>query len=332
MTQPGISLGVSPRETVDRFVSVVRRADEAGVDACWVVDSQLAMKDAYVAIAVAARETDRIQLGPGVTNVVTRHETVVANAMATLAELAPGRILAGIGVGDSAVFPIGGRPSTIAESEGALRRLRALMRGEAVPTPGGDVTLSFRPPAPPPIFFAASQPRTLRLAGAVADGVIVMGPSDPETVAMQLALVDEGAASAGRHPEDVFRDLWVTIAVGDGAVDDVKSWASAQARWLTTWKTVPASLERFRPEMVAAAQQYDFGTHLSRRADHAATISSELACALAVAGPAEVCAARIEALRAAGPDRITMTLLSGGRERRLDDITDVWTRASAVDA
>jgi 5,10-methylenetetrahydromethanopterin reductase len=324
VTELGLSLGLSPREPAERFAELAGTAEKMGVDAVWVIDSQLAMKDAYVALALIARETARLRIGPGVTNLITRHETVVANAMATLASIAPGRLQVGVGAGDSAVFPIGRRPLGVRDLGEGVRRLRSLLEGETVPGDGAGLRLSFAPDPQPPIYLAASQPRMLRLAGAVADGVIVMGPADRETVEMQLRHVDEGAVEAGRAPSAVFRDLWVTLSIGPGAVADVKSWASAQARWLTTWKQVPPSLERFRPEMERAAASYDFGDHLSLRAGHAETIGDEFARALAVAGDRAECERRLLSLIAPGANRITLTLLSGGRERRLEEIADLW--------
>lgn len=326
MSQIGLSLGLSPREPMERLVGLAQEAERSGYGHLWVVDSQMAMKDATVALAVVARETSRLEVGPGVTNLVTRHETVVANSMATLADMAPGRLNVGVGAGDSAVFPIGRKPMTIGECRTGIERLRRLLRGEAVEGPSSELQLSFAASPPPPVYFAASQPRMLRLAGEVADGVIIMGPSDPDTVRMQMAHVDDGAASAGRNPSDIVRDLWVTLSVGVGPdpVNDVKSWASAQARWLTTWKEVPESLERYRAEMDEAARTYDFGDHLSLAAGHASTISDDFARVLAVAGPPEDCATRLAALLDAGPDRLTVTLLSGGRERRLAEIAEVW--------
>ncbi|MCW3040977.1 MAG: class flavin-dependent oxidoreductase [Solirubrobacterales bacterium] len=332
MTELGLSLGLSPRESMDRFVQLLQRAEQLGVDAAWIVDSQLAMKDAYVTLAVLARETQTLKMGPGVTNLITRHETVIANAMATLENLSPGRIMVGVGAGDSAVFPIGRKPLTIRECDEGVRRLKALLAGEALPMGDGEKALSFVPANRPPVFFAGSQPRMLRLAGAVADGVIIMGPADVESVRMQLAQVDAGAIEAGRSPSDVQRDLWVTLSVGDGPkpVNDVKSWCSAQARWMTTWRDMPSSLEPYRSEMDRAAKEYDFSTHLSLSAGHADTVSDEFAKVLAVAGTTQECQSRLAALAATGVDRITVSLLSGGRERRLEEIAEVWQPLRAL--
>ena len=334
MTEIGLSLGLSPKESMDRFVGLLKKAEDAGFDAAWIIDSQVAMKDSYVAIAVAARETSRIKLGPGVTNLVTRHETVIANAMNTIASYAPGRVMVGVGAGDSAVFPIGRKPSTVAESKVGLDRLRVLLRGDSLDFDSKTGALSFTPEPVPPLYFSASQPRMLQVAGGHADGVIIMGPCDPETVRMQIAHLDEGARSAGRDPAGITKDLWITIAVGDGdqPVQDVKSWASAQARWLNAWREVPASLDRFRPEMEQAAAEYDFATHLSLHASHAATISDDFAKALAVAGTVDECRQRVAELAATGVDRITFALLSGGRESRLASLVQVAAPVQNIDS
>jgi 5,10-methylenetetrahydromethanopterin reductase len=166
----------------------------------------------------------------------------------------------------------------------------------------------------------------LELAGTIADGVIVMGPANPQVWADQMDHIDRGATSSGRDPSTIARDVWVTMAVGEDALDSVRSWASAQARWMARWKTIPASLERFRPEMARSAEEYDFGQHLSLSAHHPETVSDGLAAALAVVGSPAECAVRLSALAKLKPDRITFALLSGGRERRLADTLEVWKR------
>ena len=137
---------------------------------------------------------------------------------------------------------------------------------------------------PPPIFLAASQPRMLALAGAIADGVIVMGPSHPDVYRAQREIVRDAAEAAGRDPDKVFIDLWVTMAVGVDAVDAVRSWASAQARWLQRWETLPPAFLPFEDEIRRSAEAYDFSDHLSVSASHAVTVSDAFALELAVAG------------------------------------------------
>ena len=113
MTELGISLGWSHREPADRIISLVQDAESGGADVCWVIDSQLAMRDAFVLLGLLARGTSKMRLGPGVTHLITRHLTVVANFLVTLRSLAPGRVLAGVGAGDSAVYPLGLKPHSV---------------------------------------------------------------------------------------------------------------------------------------------------------------------------------------------------------------------------
>jgi len=332
VTQLGISLGWSHREPIDRMIRLIQDAESAGVAGCWIVDSQLAMRDAFTLLALAAHNTRHIHLGPGVTNLVTRHETVVANSLVSLRALAPGRILAGIGAGDSAVYSIGLAPQRISVLEESVHRLRALLGGIS----RADMTMTIAGNSGPaePIFLAASQPRMLQLAGAIGDGAIIMGPADPEIIRQQMHEVDRGAINVGRDPGEVFRDVWVTMAVDgdDPGVDAVRSWASAQARWLAKWKQLPDSLRRFETEMRVAAETYDFSRHLSVSADHAKVISDELTVALAVTGDIEQCAARLRGIAEVGADRITVSLLSGGRERRLEELVRVWLTSHLSEA
>lgn len=319
--ETGLSIGLSPREDLRRFVDLCRKAETAGVDAIWVIDSQLAMKDAYAAITIALWETESLKLGTGVTNLQTRHLSVTANTAATLSDMSGGRFYLGLGAGDSAVFPLGWRPSRIAELQAAIPMLRSLVRGGAAAADNQTLRLSFEPAVPPPVYLSASQPRMLALAGREADGVIVMGAADEGLAKAQIECVTNGAVAAGRDSGDVAIDLWLTIAVDDDerrGVDAVRSWASAKARWMSTWKDLPPTLARFRPELDRAAAEYDFSAHLSVRADHATTVSDDLARTLAIAGPAGYCAARLRELSLLQPDRLTLTLLSGGRERRLE--------------
>jgi 5,10-methylenetetrahydromethanopterin reductase len=321
MTGIGVSLGVSPREDLRRFVELAKACERTGVETLWVIDSQLSMKDAYVAVTLGLWETRTLRIGTGVTNLVTRHPTVTANAMATLADVSGGRVMLGLGAGDSALRPLGIRPSRLADLDAGIQELRDLLGG----TPTGDngrAQISFRPADPVPIYLAASQPRMLELAGRLADGVIVMGPAAPDMVAAQIESVRRGARAAHRAGA-VHVDVWVTLSVdadGRRGLDDVRSWASAQARLMAGWSQLPPSLEPFRNEMARAAAAYRFGEHLSVRAGHAAAVSDELTSVLAVAGSFDECRARLSGLAALGPSRITLTLLSGGRERRLREI------------
>src|SRR5205814_8564184 len=147
----------------------VRRAEMLGWDAAFQPDSQLRRRDTYVLLAAAARATTTIMLGPLLANPVNRHPTVTASSIATIDELAPGRVLLGWGVGDTAVRLAGLRPARVKELEASTRLMRTLLDG-------GEVAVGAERPArlphhrPVPIWIAAGGPRTPRMAGGGPDG------------------------------------------------------------------------------------------------------------------------------------------------------------------
>src|ERR1700716_3526131 len=128
-----VSVGVSPRQPLAAWAKLAGELEEEGVGRIWLVDSQLAMKDVYAGLLLAAQSTRRAQLGPGVTNPLTRHPTVTASAMAALAEVSGGRAILGLGAGDSALYGLGRQPGL----RGAGRRRLAHGRPGPQAGPGG---------------------------------------------------------------------------------------------------------------------------------------------------------------------------------------------------
>lgn len=322
----GISIAPSSRETMDRFVSVVANAESKGVAHAWILDSQILYQNAYIALGILARETHSIGIGPGVTNLVTRHETVVANAMSTLAAIAPGRVVIGVGTGDSSVRPIGLKPLRVAHLRTRIQRLRALVGGEDVESNGLSFRVAVVAEQRPKIFVAATLPKMLELAGAVADGVIIVGAADPDFVRMQMAAIDRGAESVGREPQSVERDLWQGLAIGEGPAPTrlLASYAATQSRFLLRWPQLPSSLATFMPDMERVVKSYDFGEHLRVGAQHGDLVSDELVRRIAIAGTLEECADRVRSILETNPTRLSFTLLPRGREKRLEEIVTLW--------
>ncbi|TMQ20572.1 MAG: LLM class flavin-dependent oxidoreductase, partial [Candidatus Rokuibacteriota bacterium] len=166
VTSPRFGLNRFDARSVDAFAADVRRAEALGWDAALQPDSQLRRRDTYVLLAAAARATERITLGPLLANPVNRHPTVTASSIATIDELAPGRVLLGWGVGDTAVRLAGLRPARVKELEASTRLMRALLDGEAVEV-GAARPARLPHHRPVPIWIAAGGPRTLRMAGGV---------------------------------------------------------------------------------------------------------------------------------------------------------------------
>ncbi|GAA2404594.1 5,10-methylenetetrahydromethanopterin reductase [Actinomadura vinacea] len=195
---PDIGIRVPPCAPADQLIGTVKRAEELGFDQAWFPDSQLLWRDVFTTLTAAALGTDRIGLGTAVTNLATRHPAVLASAARSVAELAPGRFILGLGVGNSSVGPVGMRPSTGAEMRAGFATLRALLDGREWDF-GGAVS-RLRDPAPVPLYMAASGPRNLRLAGEISDGAVLLSGVSPATLAAASERVGEGARAAGRGP------------------------------------------------------------------------------------------------------------------------------------
>ena len=186
-----------------------------GWDAALQPDSQLRRRDTYVLLAAAARATTRIAIGPLIANPVTRHPTVTASSIATIDELAPGRTLLGWGVGDTAVRLAGLRPARVKELEAGARLMRALLDGESVEV-GAARPARLPHHRPVPLWIAAGGPRTLRMAGGVADGVFIRVGTHPANIATAVEAIRAGAAEAGRDPVTVrLGAVFHTVLVDD---------------------------------------------------------------------------------------------------------------------
>lgn len=318
MTQFDVSVGISPRQSFESWAAFVAALEAEGVGRVWVIDSQLAMKDVYAGLVVAALNTKWLDLGTGVTNAVTRHPTITANAIAALAEISHGRAFLGLGAGDSALYGVGMKPQKVAEVEEAIDFFRAVLSGEEGQLGGRRYRLP-HVAATVPVYLAVSQERMCELAGRKADGAIVMGPAQPDMVRRQVGWIAAGLKAAGRRRSDIDISFVATMS---SQLEDVRSWASTQARLLTHYKELPNSLLPFRDEITLSADSYDYAEHLSTRAGHSATVSDDLTRALAVVGSSDECAARLRELRSAGVDTLMFPLTGRNRIERWRVIRD----------
>ena len=180
----------------------MREAEEAGFDVAWLPDSQFLWRDVWGALTLAAAQTRAISLGTCVTNLETRHPSVTAAAAASVEELAPGRVILGIGSGDSAVKTLGLKPTNLARMREQIGILRTLLDGGAAEFEGRALAVKAAK-RPIPIYVAATGPKMQSLAGELADGVIVVTGLEPGLVRATLARIAEGAERAGRRVEDL---------------------------------------------------------------------------------------------------------------------------------
>ena len=188
-------------------------AEQLGFTNAWFVDSQLITSDVYACLALAAEHTDRIRLGTGVTIVGTRIPPVIAHSIATINELAPGRVMLGLGTGHTAWRTMGMPPVSLAEFRHAVEVCRGLLRGGSVTyrARGRKAQIRFQDVehgyvntrAPVPIYLAASHPKAQALTGELGDGLLTLSLLAPELLERTLAAVAEGwNARPGGRPAD----------------------------------------------------------------------------------------------------------------------------------
>jgi alkanesulfonate monooxygenase SsuD/methylene tetrahydromethanopterin reductase-like flavin-dependent oxidoreductase (luciferase family) len=192
----------------------VRLAEKRGFTHAWLYDSQMLTSDVYAALALCAANTKKIFLGPGVTNPASRIAPLTACAIASINALAPGRVILGIGTGNTARRTLGMPAARLAVLREHIEVCRGLLAGKTTAYQEGERRRMIRFLNPKsgainlqkkiPIYVAASGPKSLELAGEVADGVILFGAVSPSLVEFSLNHVRAGAERAGRDPRKIY--------------------------------------------------------------------------------------------------------------------------------
>jgi alkanesulfonate monooxygenase SsuD/methylene tetrahydromethanopterin reductase-like flavin-dependent oxidoreductase (luciferase family) len=305
-------------ENFDEYIASVRKAEECGYEFAWLVDSQILWQDAYIYLPRGLAATERITFGTAVTNPVTRHVAVTASFFATLADLHPGRVTVGIGRGDSSVRTMGLPPARTAQLEDYVRSLRRLLCAEAAKLGPNETRLRWLHRNPGiPIMMSGTGPRNLRLAGALADRVMIYVGVTPEAVRWALRYVHEGARSAGRDPEQ----LKVSILCAMHISEDHDA-AAVACRWApAACANHIADMARHNPDndmpdvmmrLLASREAYDYDAgHLDSSAEHSAYLTTELVDDFAIAGPVDHCLGKLQALAEIGVDEVSVAYNNG---------------------
>lgn len=316
-----------PTASPPEVVRWARLVEDLGYEILGISDSQSICRDVYMTLALCAVNTERIRLGPRVITPVTRHPAVAACAAATLAELAPGRTLVGIGSGDSAAFNVGLRPASLAGLREYAEAIRNLLGTGSTTYRGARATLTWAR-ASVPLYLAASGPKTLRLAGQIADGVVIRTGITPAIVRDSIAHVQAGAQEAGRDGRAI--DLWwwpdvnVAASYAEGVEEIKMSLAAAGnhlSRFTTEGKHVPAHL---LDKVRILGERYAFSSHTlpgsaNNRLIEELGLVDYLADRFAVVGTPGDCIRKLTAAVEAGARQFWMSVHFDDKERFLRD-------------
>lgn len=207
-----------PRDLYWKTTFYAIQAEKSGFNTLWVTD-HFNNRNVYVSLAIVSAYTDKIRFGPGVTNPYLAHPIVTAQAVSTLNEIAPGRVVCGIGVGDRTTLEmVNMKPSkpleTIRESVRIIREITSgdnlEMKGEIFTVSGAK--LNFKPASKIPIFIGAQGPKMLALAAEIGDGVLI-NASHPKDVENAVEFVKEGVVKAGKRLEDLEIAAYTSFSV-----------------------------------------------------------------------------------------------------------------------
>jgi alkanesulfonate monooxygenase SsuD/methylene tetrahydromethanopterin reductase-like flavin-dependent oxidoreductase (luciferase family) len=235
---------------------------------------------------------------------------VVASSATALQQISGGRFVYGISSGDSALRNIGVLPASVAELEEYVTCVQAMCDGRPATFRGQAQQLRWDH-RPTPVWMAAEGPRTLRLAGRIAQGVVLSNSLTAEAMQRNLSHIREGAEQAGRSLDDL--EIWCMANVVPAAseaegIDQVRSVLAGTAnhvfRFTVDGKGLP---EELVPKVEELKRRYDSSHHASpETAAHNAALVDELgltswlARQSTIAGPIEQCIERLHEVAAAG--------------------------------
>jgi 5,10-methylenetetrahydromethanopterin reductase len=317
----------------EAFCGMVQEIESLGFGHLWLTDSSLHARNCYSYLTLAAVRSSRLRLGTAVTNPATRHPAITAAAAATVDEVSGGRLILGIGTGDRPLLALGHRPSPLADLEAAVTAIRRLWRGAEVSlqAPGFSLTgARLRFPARPdiPVFISASGPKTLELAGRVADGVILLVGLFPEALGWAITQVAKGAAAADRP-------LPHLAVFAYGAISEDEQAALADARSIAAWfpQTAPhiCRLAGLPDDIAGRVRAGYRGGEFQEAAAAAAALPDEFVRMVALAGNRGRAAERIRAALDAGADSVHVFPLGGDRMSTIRAFAGCWPAAAAAE-
>src|SRR5690554_120296 len=197
-----------------RTVQLAKLAETHGFSHVWTFDSHLLWQEPYVIYSRILAETDKIMVGPMVTNPATRDWTVTASVYATLNEMYGNRTICGIGRGDSAVRVTNGAPTTLKTLRESIHVIRELANSRPVEYNGATLQFPWSVGSKLDVWVAAYGPLALKLTGEVGDGFILQ-LADVDIAKWMIKTVRDAAEQAGRDPMSIKFCVAAPMYIGD---------------------------------------------------------------------------------------------------------------------
>ena len=307
-----------------RVVDLARRAETLGFAYGWTFDSHVLWQEPFVVYSQILSATNRMTVGPMVTNPGTRHPTVTASLFATLNDMFGNRTVCGIGRGDSALRVLGGRPTSLAELARSMEVIKDLAEGRTADCDGTDLRLGWSRGGRLEVWMAAYGPKALELCGAKADGFILQ-LADPQIAAWTIGAVRRAAAAAGRDPDDLYICVAAPAYVGDDLARqrDQCRWfggmvgnhvADLVERYGDTGEAVPRALTDY----IEGRQGYDYADHGRAGNVHTDFVPDEVIDRFCLLGSEDAHIGRLRELRDLGVDQFAVYLMHDQKDETLN--------------
>jgi len=307
-----------------RVIELTKMAEDLGFTHGWTFDSHVLWQEPFVIYSQMLAATERMVVGPMVTNPGTRDWTVLASLFATLNEMHGPRTICGMGRGDSALRYIGKRPKTLATMVEAMGVIKGLVAGEEVEYNGQKLDIPWIDEGwDLPMWVAGYGPKALATVGRHADGYILQ-LADPQVLEWTVAAVRAAAEEAGRDPDEL--DICV---VAPAYVGDDIGHQREQLRWFggMVGNHVADMVKRYGedtskvPEVLSdyikAREGYDYDHH--GKADNPSTdfVPDEIVDRFCVLGTVDQHIEKLQLLREMGVGHFGIYLMHDDQEGTL---------------
>jgi probable F420-dependent oxidoreductase len=310
-------------------VELMKRAEGQGFTYGWTFDSAVLWQEPFVIYSQILANTERLIVGPMVTNPGTRTWEVTASTFATLNEMYGNRTVCGIGRGDSAMRVAGRKPNTLARIDEAMHVIRDLAEGREADLGGTTIRIPWIKDGKLPVWMAAYGPKALAMTGEKADGFILQ-LADLYLTEVMVKAVKDAAAAAGRDPDDVKICVAAPAYVTQDDSPESLAYAREQCRWfggmvgnhvadlVSKYGEHSAAVPEELTDYITAREGYDYSHHGRTGNPDTAFVPDEIVDRFCLIGPAEAHIEKLKALRGLGVDQFALYNMQDAKESTID--------------
>lgn len=319
----GIVLQTDP--PAGEVIRLARKAEDNGFGYGWTFDSHVLWQEPFVIYSQILAATERMVVGPMVTNPATRDWTVLASLFATLNDMFGDRTICGMGRGDSALRYIGKKPTTLTTMVESMDVIRGLVAGREVDYQGTRLKIPWIDQGwDLPMWAAGYGPKALATVGRHADGFILQ-LADPQILEWTMGAVRESAEEAGRDPDSIKICVVAPAYVGDNIEHqrDQLRWFGGMVgnhvhdlvkRYGTDSALVPQALTDY----IEAREGYDYNHHGRAGNEWTDFVPDEIIDRFCVLGTAEQHIEKLKHLEELGVDQFGVYLMHDQKDETLD--------------